>query len=128
MSKKILLIDDDRVNNSLIQSGLEKRNYDVVVTCDGDFGLEMVKAENPDLIILDIEMPRMNGYTFISELRKMEKDKYTPVIVLTSHQDLKPIFQLKGARDYLVKPITIEAVCEKVEKFLGPAEDGAEKI
>ena len=122
MSKKILLIDDDKTTLLLLKSRLEAQNFQIVVAQDGDIGLEKVKAEKPDLIILDVEMPRMNGYTFLNELKKMDGANTLPVIVLTTHSEVQPIFSLKGVKGYFIKPLKIEPLLEKIIECLGPLE------
>ena len=119
MGKKILMSDDDRTNVLIIQKRLESSQFTVVTASDGDEGLGKVKTEKPDLILLDVEMPRMNGYTFINELRKIEGCKSIPVIVLTAHAEHQPIFGLKGLKGYLVKPIKMDLLLEKVCTSLG---------
>jgi len=89
------------VNTTLLQSQLAKAQYDVSVAYDGEEGLNLVKKDPPDLIILDVEMPEMNGYTFMLELNKIEDRKSIPVIVLISHKESQPIFEMKGAKDYV---------------------------
>ena len=121
MAKKILVVDDDQTNVKIVQSRLEATGYQVVVALDGDEGLLKAKLEKPDLIILDIQMPRMNGYTFINELKKIQTLKSTPVIVLTAHETMQPIFSLKGVKGYLVKPLNINILLEKMTQVLTPS-------
>lgn len=119
MSKKILIIDDDQVNVQLVRSRLEQNGYTVVSALDGAVGMEMVTVEKPDLVILDVEMPRMNGYTFMTELRKRGGSApLPPVIVLTAHETMQPIFTLKGVRGYLVKPLKIDELLHKIQECL----------
>jgi len=118
MSKKILVIDDDQGNVTLIRSHLEKADYEVVSANDGTEGLEQAKAEMPNLIILDVEMPVMNGYTFMMELQKMESFKSIPVIVLTAHAEHEPIFKMRGVKDYLIKPLNPEELLSKTKSYL----------
>ena len=120
MAKKILVIDDDQLNVKLVQSRLEASDYVVVSALDGDEGLQLIEKERPDLIILDVKMPKMNGYTFMLEFRKLEGFNRIPVIVLTAHEEMQPIFTLKGVRGYLVKPIKFEQLFEKLDALLGP--------
>jgi len=122
MKKKILIIDDDRTNLKLIQNGLLGHEFETEVAEDGDVGLEKVKAFVPELIVLDIQMPRMNGYTFMLELKKIKRMNSVPIIVLTAHNEWEPIFRYKGVRDYMVKPIQFEQLLEKINKWLDPVE------
>jgi CheY-like chemotaxis protein len=120
MPKKILVIDDDELNLKLVKSRLEASGYEVSTANDGDVGVQKLLKEKADLIILDVQMPRMNGYTFMLEFRKYPEVANTPVIVLTAHEEMQPIFTLKGVRGYLVKPIKFELLFEKLNALLGP--------
>ena len=121
MAKKILIIDDDLTNDKILQARLQSQGYQAIIATDGDEGLLKVKSEKPNLIILDIQMPRMNGYTFMNELKKMEHFKSIPVIVLTAHETMQPIFSLKGVKGYLVKPVNPDILFEKMKQCLGAA-------
>ena len=116
MAKKILVIDDDQINVKMVKARLESANYEVITAFDGDVGLEKVKLEKPDVIILDVQMPRMNGYTFMLELKKMTSSKSIPVIVLTAHETMQPIFTLKGVKGYLVKPLNFDELFQKINQ------------
>lgn len=120
MAHKILLIDDDRINTALVKFMLAERSYDVLCAEDGEKGLEMLKAENPDLIILDIKMPRMNGYEFMAELKSLQGVFITPVIMLTAHESLEDIFLVEGVSGYFVKPVDLKGLLQKIEQCLGP--------
>ncbi len=119
MAKKILVIDDDQLNVKLVKARLESAQYEVITAFDGDEGLVKVQKDKPDLIILDVEMPKMNGYTFLLELKKLGDLSKTPVVVLTAHGENEPIFTLKGARGYLIKPINFDILFGKLTSLLG---------
>ena len=118
MKKKILVIDDDRINAKIVKLNLSKEGYHVEVAFDGDEGLALVPMINPDLIILDVNMPKMNGYTFMLELQNLAAHKDTPVLILTAHADVKPIFKFNGVKDYQVKPINGQDLVVKVNKYV----------
>jgi DNA-binding response OmpR family regulator len=82
-------------------------------------GLNRARTHKPDLIILDVEMPEMNGFTFVMEIHKMEDVKAIPIIVQTAHQENKPIFQRHGISHYLVKPINFDELFAKIKTLLG---------
>ena len=124
MAQKIFVIDDDRINVKMIKARLENEGYEVDTAFDGTDGLEIVKKSLPDLIILDIQMPKMNGYTFMIELKKISGGISIPVIVLTAYDDMEPIFRLKGVKEYLVKPINFDELFEKIKKCL-PVQEGS---
>jgi len=118
MAKKILVIDDDRGNVRLIQSALEKQGFETFPAFHGKEGLAILPKVNPDLIILDVEMPVMNGYTFMMYLNKSPEYQSIPVIVLTAHADKQPIFQLRKVKDYLIKPLNSDQLIEKITHCL----------
>ena len=119
MKKKILVIDDDKINAKIVKLNLVKEGFVVETAYDGDEGLAILPTVKPDLIILDVNMPHMNGYTFMLEIQKFKDFKDTPVLVLTAHADVKPIFKFNGVKDYLVKPINGPDLVEKVIKHVG---------
>ena len=121
MKKKILLIDDDKGIVEVIRRALEESQFDVIPAYDGKEGLMQVKLERPDLIILDISMPSMNGYEFMRALRTnniVEGDSMPPVVMLTAKQEMEEIFRMEGAKEYLVKPVDPLNVVEKVKSLL----------
>ena len=120
MAQKILVVDDDRTNLRIIESGLVSQGFEVDTAIDGDVGLEKVRQSKFDLIILDIQMPRVNGYTVLLEIRKIKGTQLIPILVLTAHNEWEAIFRYKGVRDYMVKPIKFEVLLEKVNKLLKP--------
>ncbi|MBZ0167563.1 MAG: response regulator, partial [Candidatus Omnitrophica bacterium] len=110
MAHKILVIDDERVSLSLVKFGLAANQYDVSTAEDGDVGLEMVKSVKPDLIVLDIGMPKLNGYEFMQELKALEGHERTPVIILTANETMEDVFKLEGSQEYIVKPVDISTL------------------
>jgi CheY-like chemotaxis protein len=120
MAYKILCIDDDQVNIKILQKRLEEKGYEVMLAIDGEAGLQRAKEAKPDLIILDVEMPKMDGYQFMMQRNKLKELVVTPVIVLTAHEEMQPIFKLKGVKDYLVKPINFDQLFEKLVLYLPP--------
>jgi DNA-binding response OmpR family regulator len=115
---QILVVDDDKTLTRLIRASLEDSGYDVVVAHDGDAALGKLQQEHPDLIILDVVMPRLNGYSFLFEMRKVDVGAQTPVIVLTCKEDMEDIFKVEGVREYLIKPFPQKTLVEMVRKHL----------
>jgi CheY-like chemotaxis protein len=118
MGKNILVVDDDPVGGALMEARLSKEGYSVVRTINGQKALAAAQHMKPALIVLDVEMPEMNGYTFMNELRKIDGIKDTPVIVLTAHEENKGIFARKGIGNYLVKPVNFDALFAAMKKLL----------
>jgi len=118
-AKKILVVDDDKAVTTLLEGLLSGQGYAVSVAHDGLDGMVQVRKIVPDLIILDIMMPEINGYDVCSNLKFDERFKQIPIIVLTSRQqELDPrIGQLMGI-DYMQKPIDSKILLEKVQRIL----------
>lgn len=115
---KILYTEDDETLAFLTKDNLEQNNYDVVHCCDGKSGLEAFKKEDFDICILDIMLPKMDGFEMATEIRKSNTD--IPIIFLsakTLKEDRIKGLRL-GADDYLVKPFSIEELLLKIEIFL----------
>ena len=121
MAHKILLIDDDKGIVEVIKNVLSGQNYEIVTAFDGKEGLEKVQNEDPDLIVLDIRMPSMNGYEFMRTLRTERNSSgkpMVPVIVLTAKEKMEEVFKLEGAKGYLVKPVDPVQLTKKIEECL----------
>lgn len=121
MTHKILLVDDDKGIVEVIKNVLIGQNYEVVTAFDGKDGLQKVENEDPDLIVLDIRMPSMNGYEFIRTLREKRNvagKPMLPIIVLTAKEEMEEVFKLEGAKGYLVKPVDPILLTKKIEECL----------
>ena len=118
MPKKILVVDDDASVTSLIKTRLEANLYSVMTAKNGEEGLKILKEEKPDLIICDIMMPKLDGYTFVLEVKKLEDFRKTPIIILTVKAGMQDIFKVEGVNEYVVKPFEDEVLLERVKKCL----------
>jgi len=117
---KILVVDDEALYIKMTRKLLEDNGYEVITACDGQEGLKQTKSENPDLIICDVMMPKMDGYTMLEEVRKDEKIKDTPVIQCSS-KTLKDY--LEDAQEleidaYFTKPFEAPVLLAKIESLL----------
>jgi CheY-like chemotaxis protein len=117
-NSKILIVDDEPDLLELLKTTLLGNGYDVVTANDGLQGLEQVGNESPDLILLDIKMPRMDGYTMLRELKKSEKTKHIPVIMLTVYDKMKDIFELEGVKGYMIKSSNDQEILNQIKKVL----------
>ncbi len=120
MNKRIFIIDDDPLIRKIAESRLIKEGFQVFTAEDGKDALGKLSIANPDLIVLDVEMPRVNGYTFMMRLKEMPQYRFVPVIVLTAHADKQPIFQLKGVQGYLIKPLNPDNLLIKIKEVFCP--------
>lgn len=117
---KILIVDDSSTNNLLFQNILEAEGYNVVVATDGKSALNIVPNEMPDLILLDIMMPEIDGFEVLENLKGNQELKNIPVIILTARRDslsMKRGLDL-GAEDFLIKPIGMTEILDKIEVAL----------
>lgn len=118
MSYRILVVDDDNTGLTLMESRLKKEGYDVFKAATGEEAMEVLKLGETDLVILDVEMPGMNGYMVVYEMRKIEALRNTPVIVLTSHEENRKIFARTGIANYMVKPVNFDQLFPLMAKML----------
>src|ERR1041385_7987003 len=105
MPKNILVTDDDRTSIELVRHKLEHAGYEIRVAANGEVALAELNKKPADLILLDVEMPVMNGYTFMMERSKSPVFSAIPVIIMTAHKENQPLFQRHGVRAYMVKPL-----------------------
>jgi two-component system alkaline phosphatase synthesis response regulator PhoP len=106
MAKKVLVVDDEPHIVRLVEVNLQRAGYDVVKAMDGVEALEQVKKEIPDMIVLDVMMPRMDGFTVLKHLKADPETQEIPVIMLTAKAQDADIFQgwQSGVDSYLTKP------------------------
>jgi len=118
--KKILVVDDDKKNRYLVSFLLEKEGFEVVIATNGLEGIEAAKKQQVDLIIMDIKMPKMDGYEATRRIRRLKKYKSIPIIALTSYamREDKERVMKAGCTGYMSKPITPEIFTEEIKKFL----------
>jgi len=117
MKFRILIVDDDKEILETLQSRLDREGYEVVTALDGEEALLKVKQDDPDIIILDLLLPKLNGFEVLKEIRQKYEDKWRPVIIISAQAELDSL--RKGyaleADHYLTKPVTMEKVLQGVE-------------
>ena len=122
MTKKILLIEDEQLMIDLLERKLTQEGYKILVAKDGNEGLEKMRKEKPDLILLDIVMPRMGGFEVMEEMGKEEDLKNIPIIIISNSGQPVELDRAKelGAKDWLIKTdFDPQEVVEKVVKQIG---------
>lgn len=119
MAKNVLIVDDSNTNNILLESILLGEGIDSTIAYNGYEALELVKTTRPDLILLDIMMPEIDGLTVFQELQKNDETKLIPVVFITARSDEKlRIEALKsGAYDFIEKPINVTYVVDLVKRL-----------
>ena len=118
--KKVLVIEDNEINLYLMCTILQKLGYQVIEAQDGFTGVELAKNENPDLILMDIQLPRMDGYEATKKIRAIEETKDIPIIAITSYAMVgdKEKILAAGCTAYIEKPIEPESFIEELKKYI----------
>jgi two-component system alkaline phosphatase synthesis response regulator PhoP len=129
MAAKILVVDDETKVLAVIQKRLESVGYEVITAQDGSEGLKKARSENPDLIILDLILPGIDGYQVCSILKHDTVYKKIPILMLTvrsQKQDMDEGMRV-GADAYMIKPFKHEVLLDKVDELLKKAEEEKSK-
>jgi len=117
---KILVVEDNEMNRDMLTRRLERRGYEPLIAVDGEEGLDKAKNGAPDLILMDLSLPKLDGWTAIKRLKSDDATKGIPVIALTAHAmsgDREKALGA-GADDYDTKPIDINRLLGKMEALL----------
>lgn len=118
---KILLVEDNEENRDMLSRRLTRRGYKVVIAMDGEQGVTMAQSEAPDLILMDMDLPVLNGWEATRQLKAASATRAVPIIALTAHAmagDRKKALEA-GCDDYDTKPVEFLRLLEKIEAFLG---------
>lgn len=117
---KILLVEDNEMNRDMLSRRLERKGYQIVMAVDGSQGISMAKAEMPDLILMDMSLPVIDGWEATRQLKADPQTSLIPVIALTAHAmagDREKTLEA-GCDDYDTKPIELPRLLEKIEALL----------
>ncbi len=127
MSNKILVVDDQASVRQLLQDYLTEQGFKVITATDGQNAIYTARHEEPDLILLDIMMPRMDGYDF---LRQYRQERQTPVIIITAREEeTDAVVGLElGADDYVIKPFRMRELVARIHAVLRRKEEAPEKF
>jgi len=119
--KKILFIEDESALQKTFGEILKQEGYEMISALDGETGLRLAKSEKPDLILLDLILPKMHGFDVLKKIKEDKEIKNIPVIVLTNLEDIKDVDRAigLGATTYLVKAqYSLEEIVEKIKNAL----------
>jgi len=124
VGKNVLLADDDETVRTLLRIVLEKNGLTVTTAEDGREALDLIRRQRPDLILLDLKMPRLNGYQLFTELKSDEALKSIPIIVITgltreSEREDEEWARRMGAEGFLTKPFTPDELGRSVQEIIG---------
>jgi len=123
LSKKVLIVDDDSLIVRMYERKLSKEGFTVLLAADGEAGLKVLETETPDIILLDVLMPKLNGWETLKKIKENPKTKDIPVITLTSlgdrPEDIQKFKDL-GIKEYLVKSdVDLKDLVEIIKKNIG---------
>ena len=122
---KLLLVEDNEMNRDMLSRRLQRRGYEVVMAVDGQEGVALAQSEAPDLILMDMSLPVMDGWEATRRLKAASGTMSIPVIALTAHAmsgDREKAMEA-GCDDYDAKPIDLPRLLEKIEALLGKRPD-----
>lgn len=117
---RLLLVEDNEMNRDMLSRRLKKRGFEVQMAFDGKQGVEMARADLPDLILLDMSLPVMDGWEAARHLKDDDATKAIPIIALTAHAmagDMEKALEA-GCDDYDTKPVELKRLLEKIGKLL----------
>ena len=118
---KILLVEDNAMNRDMLSRRLVRKGYEVAIAIDGQQGIDMARSETPDLILMDMSLPVVDGWEATRQLKSTPETQSIPVIALTAHAmagDREKAVEA-GCNDYDIKPIELPRLLEKIEALLG---------
>lgn len=129
-NKTILVVDDEQDILDLIEYNLKKEGFKVLKAENGEKGIEIAKEYKPDLVLLDIMMPKMDGLETVELIRKDEELKRTPVIFLTARSDEKTEIESlnKGGDDFITKPISTTKLVSRIKAVMRRFDDSSEPV
>ena len=118
--KKILIVDDEEDIQKLLKIRLEQEGFVVITAGDGDKGAKAAESELPDLILLDIMMPNVDGYSCLKEIRRIQKTKDTPVVMLSGKEEekVRDLFAFQKISGYIEKPFELDNLVAKLKEIL----------
>ena len=113
------VVDDDVELREMIKMLLEAHHYNVSTAENGKVALRLISENTPDLILSDIKMKDMDGYTFVQELKNRDLLKSLKVVILTGYQDMQDLFSMKEIADYILKPFDNDDLLLRISRVLG---------
>ncbi len=120
MSRKILIVEDNQDSRELVVKVLKNKGYETIEAADGEEALEKAATERPDLILLDISIPKIDGYEVAKRLKSQEEFKDIPIVALTAHAmkgDREKVI-VSGFEGYISKPINVRELPDQVRSYL----------
>jgi len=120
---KILLVEDNEMNRDMLTRRLERKGYEVVIAVDGQAGIDMASSASPDIILMDLSLPVIDGWEATRQIKANPATQSIPVIALTAHAMAGDEQKAReaGCDDYDTKPVDLKRLLGKIENLLGSA-------
>ena len=118
---KILLVEDNEMNRDMLSRRLKRKDFEVVIAVDGQAGIDMASSSNPDIILMDLSLPVIDGWEATRQIKANPATQSTPIIALTAHAmagDEQKALEA-GCDDYDTKPVNLKRLLEKIGNLLG---------
>jgi CheY-like chemotaxis protein len=117
----VLLVEDDEMNRDMLSRRLQRRGFDVVVATDGEQAIQMAEAHRPDLILMDMSLPVLDGFEATRRLKAAERTRAIPIVALTAHAMAgdRERMLAAGCDEYDTKPIELQRLMSKIDAILG---------
>lgn len=122
MSKaKVLIVDDESFNVEVLEQALDGTDYRVITAANGQEAWAKIQSEQPDLVLLDLMMPIMDGFAVLAKVKEDPMLRDIPIIIVSAENDSKSVVRgiKQGAEDYLTKPVNTTQFAQKVREYLG---------
>jgi CheY-like chemotaxis protein len=122
MPSKILVVEDNEMNRDMLARWLQRQGYEIEVAADGRQGLELASKSLPDLILLDLSLPEIDGWEVSRRLKLQERTSHIPIIALTAHAMMgdREKALSAGCDEYATKPVEFERLQDKIQELLAP--------
>lgn len=118
---KILIVEDNEMNRDMLSRRLTRKGYEIVMAVDGEEGVAMALSESPDLVLMDMSLPKIDGWEATRRIKNSEETKSVPVIALTAHamsEDREKALEA-GCDEFDTKPVELPRLLNKIKTFLG---------
>lgn len=118
---KILIVEDNEMNRDMLSRRLNRKGYEIVMAVDGEQGVTMASSESPDLILMDMSLPKIDGWEATRRIKNADETKSIPVIALTAHamsEDREKALEA-GCDEFDTKPVELPRLLNKIKTFLG---------
>jgi len=120
MAKTIMIVDDSASIRQVVGMTLRGAGFEVIEACDGKDALSKLSGQKIHLVVSDVNMPNMDGISFVTELKKNAAYRFTPVIMLTTEEDKKAAGKAAGAKAWIIKPFKADQMLTAVNKLILP--------